>query len=234
MVGQQGHDYAEYVAPEPSAPAYHCPICGVYSRQVWFLSARLFEQGGRGVVGGPAHDEFRFMYAMCDCCNDVTIWREGTLVYPQTSTAPRPHRDMPVELQGDYAEAREVLRMSPRAAAALLRLATEKLALYLLDNIGVPAGENLNDNIGLLVKNGLPSSIQKALDSLRVIGNEAVHPGMIDLKDDETTALSLFKLLNIIVENRITEVNEIEKLYAEKVADTKKDQIQKRDAEAKA
>jgi hypothetical protein len=141
---------------------------------------------------------------------------------------------MPGEVQGDYAEARDVLRVSPRAAAALLRLATEKLALVLLDRHGVPHGDNLNDNIGLLVKNGLPSSIQKALDSLRVIGNEAVHPGMLDLKDDQTTALSLFKLLNIIVENRITEVDEIEKLYAEKVADTKKDQIEKRDAAKEA
>ncbi len=137
---------------------------------------------------------------------------------------------MPQEIVPDYTEARMVLADSPRAAAALLRLATEKLTLILLDRDKIPHGKDLNENIGLLVKNGLPRGIQQALDSLRVVGNEAVHPGVLDLKDDAETAIRLFKLLNVIVENRITEVNEIEQLYAEKVPETKKDQIERRDA----
>jgi len=35
--------------------------------------------------------------------------------------------------------------------------------------------------------------ILQSLDIVRVIGNESVHPGVIDLKDDRHTALRLFR-----------------------------------------
>jgi hypothetical protein len=42
--------------------------------------------------------------------------------------------------------------------------------------------------IGNLVKKGLPPMTQESLDCVRVIGNNAVHPGELDLKYDiETT-----------------------------------------------
>ena len=89
-------------------------------------------------------------------------------------------------------------------------------------------------NLGLtivrtLVKDGLPKSIQKAMDSLRIIGNEAVHPGTLDLRDDESTVLKLFKLVNVVVENRISQVREIEELYDSKVPAPKRDAVEKRD-----
>jgi hypothetical protein len=52
------------------------------------------------------------------------------------------------------------------------------------------SGKNLNTDIGNLVKEGLSVDIQQALDSLRVIGNESVHPGELDLK----RIIKLFKL----------------------------------------
>jgi hypothetical protein len=36
------------------------------------------------------------------------------------------------------------------------------------------------------------------LDSARVIGNEAVHPGTMDMRDDHDTAIKLFGLANLI------------------------------------
>ena len=57
------------------------------------------------------------------------------------------------------------------------------------------SGKNLNYDIGNLVKKGVPEHVQKALDSLRVIGNNAVHPGELDLKDDVETAILLFRLI---------------------------------------
>jgi hypothetical protein len=77
---------------------------------------------------------------------------------------------------------------------------------------------------------GLPSAIQKSLDSVRVIGNDAVHPGKIDLRDDVKTAKALFKLVNIIAEKMITEVREIEEIY-ESLPDEKRKQIKERDNE---
>jgi hypothetical protein len=53
-------------------------------------------------------------------------------------------------------------------------------------------------------KNGLDGRIQKALDVVRVIGNKAVHPGQIDLRDDKATASKFFALVNLIVEATIT------------------------------
>jgi len=46
------------------------------------------------------------------------------------------------------------------------------------------SGKDINADIGNLVKKGLSPLVQKALDTVRVVGNECVHPGTMDLKDD--------------------------------------------------
>lgn len=74
----------------------------------------------------------------------------------------------------------------------------------------------------------MPEKIQKALDSVRVIGNNAVHPGQIDLKDDTDTAISLFKLLNMIVEIMITQPKKVDEIYG-KLPTSAKEAIKKRD-----
>jgi hypothetical protein len=75
--------------------------------------------------------------------------------------------------------------------------------------------------------------VQKALDTVRVIGNDAVHPGTIDLRDDPATATALFKLVNIIVEKMISEPREIEDLYAG-LPEAKREAIEQRDRKALA
>jgi Domain of unknown function (DUF4145) len=74
-------------------------------------------------------------------------------------------------------------------------------------------GKNLNDDIGALVKRGLDPRIQRALDVVRVIGNNAVHPGQIDLRDDKATAAKLFDLVNLIVEAMIAAPKHIQAMY---------------------
>jgi len=76
-------------------------------------------------------------------------------------------------------------------------------------------GENINHDIASLVEKGLPVEIQQALDIVRVIGNNAVHPGELDIKDDLPTALSLFELLNQIAESMISQPKRIKELYAQ-------------------
>ena len=145
------------------------------------------------------------------------------MIFPQHGGAPPPADDLPEDIKDDYLEAASVLGLSPRSSAALLRLALQKL----LAELG-GKGKNINDDIGSLVKAGVPLEMQKVLDSVRVIGNEAVHPGVLDLKDDQDTALKLFGAINLIVKRLITEPKEIEELYA-RVPETKKDAIKKRD-----
>ena len=64
-----------------------------------------------------------------------------------------------------------------------------------------------------MVKKGLPIQGQQALDSIRVIGNNAVHSGGIIMDEKNDVASELFVLLNIIVEQLITQPEKIAEVY---------------------
>lgn len=127
----------------------------------------------------------------------------------------------------DFEEARSIVNASPRGAAALMRLVIQKLCAHLGEK-----GKSIDDEIGSLVAKGLSPLIQRALDVVRVVGNESVHPGTIDMRDDRETALRLFELVNLIADQMISQPNVVKKLYdqlpAEKLA-----AIEKRDARAR-
>ena len=107
----------------------------------------------------------------------------------------------------------------------MLRLVIQKICIHL----GEP-GKEINKDIGSLVKKGLSPKIQKALDIVRVVGNESVHPGQIDLSDDPATTAKLFELINIIADTMITQPKEIDKLF-DSLPEGKKEAIQKRDGQ---
>jgi len=77
----------------------------------------------------------------------------------------------------DYAD-----QLQPREEC-VVRLAVQKLVNSLVDE-----DLTIDRAIQALVNKGLPETVQKALDYVRVIGNEAVHPGQMDLRDDRATA----------------------------------------------
>jgi hypothetical protein len=149
---------------------------------------------------------------------------KDAMVHPALSIAPLPNPDLPSSIATDYHEAREILQLSPRGAAALLRLAIQKLCKQVGES-----GENLNNDIGELVKKGLRTHVQQALDVVRVIGNNAVHPGQIDLNDDAAIAVALFGLVNLIAQQMITDPKEAEALYNALPA-TQRAAIEKRDS----
>ena len=120
------------------------------------------------------------------------------LIYPETLSIEPANGDTPDDIKRDYDEARSIAQKSPRGAAALLRLCIQKLCADL-----AKTKKDLNNDIAFLVKDGLSPNIQQALDVLRVIGNHAVHPGQIDLKDDVETAQQLFTFFNLIVTQMI-------------------------------
>lgn len=159
----------------------------------------------------------------CYTCNKLSVWIYNRLVHPENYEAPLASPDMPNSLLKDFNEARAIFNNSPRGSAALLRLCIQKLCIELGEK-----GDNLNHDIGKLVKKGLPTEVQQALDSIRVIGNESVHPGQIDLNDDRETAEGLFELVNFIIEKMITEKKQISSIY-EKIPENKRKQIEKRD-----
>jgi hypothetical protein len=87
---------------------------------------------------------------------------------------------------------------------------------------------NINDDIKSLVAKGLEPEIQKALDVVRVIGNNAVHPGELDLTDDKAIATTLLTLINIIVDRRIAAKKHIDEMF-QSLPERAREAIEKRD-----
>lgn len=164
-------------------------------------------------------------FSVCSECKNISIWKHDTLLYPETHIAPEPNEDMPDDVLRDYEEANSILVKSPRGAAALLRLSIEKICGHLGHG-----KKKINTAIKDMVANGLPIQIQQALDTVRVVGNEAVHPGTLDIKDNREVALKLFGLVNIIVEDRISRPRKIAALYEDIVPENKREEIKRRDA----
>lgn len=208
-----------YTEPSFQSDAFNCPHCDVYAHQEWYNRMRPTEMSDGGGILRQGNFEV-ISVSFCSRCGLYSIWINKKMVYP---TAPLPIEDMPEDVKEDFIEARNIVNLSPRGSSALLRLALQKL----MPHIG-ESGLNLNQDIKNLVDKGLSDKIQKALDSLRVIGNESVHPGELDLKDDIKTATALFKLLNLIVEVTIVRPKEIEELY-ETLPQSKKEGILNRD-----
>ena len=206
-----------HTPPSYGATAYNCPLCGAYANQLWY-SAGL--HNGHNYVGTIN----KYNFAQCQHCKKYKFWIDQKLIYPFSGVAPLPNPDMPDDVKEDYEEARSILTISPRGAAALLRLAIQRLCKHLGES-----GDNINKDISELVKKGLPQKLQQALDSVRVIGNNAVHPGQIDLKDDIDIAHKLFVFINIICDNQITQPKAIDEFYTTKIPENLRSAIDKRD-----
>lgn len=208
--------------PEFDGSAFNCPCCGAYAEQKW---SRLEEShDGRPGVSPLGDSRAKSYYgSKCAHCGNVALWCDEKLIFPNVGPAELPNLDMPEEIRADYDEANSIANASPRGAAALLRLAIQKLSKHL----GKP-GKNINEDIAALVADGLPPRVQQALDSVRVIGNEAVHPGQMDLRDDSGTVAQLFKLTNFIVQKMITEPKEIDGIYS-RLPEKKRKEIERRD-----
>ncbi|MFA4834403.1 MAG: DUF4145 domain-containing protein [Patescibacteria group bacterium] len=194
--------------------SFNCPHCSAYSYQGWHDLSYYF--GGYNDLG-------ELKISICKHCEKYSLWRNGKMIYPEIVSVEFPNIDLSDDIKEDYNEAASILQKSPRGAAAILRLALQKLCIQLGEK-----GKNINEDIANLVKKGLPIKIQQALDVVRVTGNESVHPGVIDLRDNQEIANKLFKLINFITEKMVSEPKEVEKLY-NSIPEEKREQIKKRD-----
>lgn len=214
-----------FIPPELNVKAFNCPSCKAYAQQSWYSEYGCNE-------GNPM--QYRqytkitdVAFARCFHCDKESIWVGDRLVFPRTTQVAPPNSDLPENIKADYTEASLIVVDSPRGAAALLRLCIQKLCKHLGES-----GKNINDDIASLVKKGLSPKIQKSLDVVRVIGNEAVHPGSIDLNDQPETAIRLFELINIIAEIMISHPKMIDSIY-KNLPEEKLSHIEKRDNRSK-
>jgi len=206
----------KYYPPEHKKKEFHCIHCGVFSAQHWHEF--LYRNGGNFSI----HQQLEF--CICSHCKKWSYWYEGRMIVPSEAPVPPAHQDMPAECILDYNEARDVVAISPRAASALLRLALQKLMAALGEK-----GKNINDDIGSLVTKGLPVQVQQALDFCRVIGNNAVHPGEMEINDTPEIAHNLFSMMNFIIEDRISRPKHIFALYNQ-LPEGARNAIEKRDS----
>lgn len=203
---------SKVIPPAFGEKSFNCPHCNAYSHQIW-----------KDVYNGNNWiNEMDLAY--CSHCKKYSIWLHEKMIYPDISSIQTPNQDLEQDIIDDYLEAVSIVNKSPRGAVALLRLSIQKLCKQLGED-----GKNINKNIASLVEKGLPPTIQKALDIVRVVGNDAVHPGTIDLKDNQEVANKLFELINIIATVMITQPKEIATLY-ETLPEEKKDAISTRDS----
>jgi len=220
-----------YIEPQISKSAFHCPLCGTFAHMRWFGFGRN-------------HSPRPYTEAECSHCEQSSLWRieetaenedghivpsRGTMLFPDTGIAPLPELDMPDDVKVDYEEAARISAKSPRGAAALLRLGLQKLCKHLGKN-----GENINSDIRSLSEdNVLPPMVIKVADTVRITGNNAVHPGEMSEEDFDHVASKLFDLLNFIVKKAITEPKELEALY-QKVPEKPRVSAEEQDAKRRA
>jgi len=215
----------KHINPTLRKTSFHCPHCNVLAQQQWSDNIACAYHGrlANGSIGHTSYVLVNTMTAKCGHCGQISFWVDEKMVYPQTSIVEQANIDLPHEVLQDYNEAKEIVNISPRGAAALLRLSLQKLFAHLGEK-----GKNLNDDIANLVQRGLPIQVQQALDNVRVIGNHAVHPGQIDLNDKPETAYALFSFVNIICDYFITQPKKIAEVFGS-LPDKDKENIAKRD-----
>lgn len=216
--------------------SFVCPSCSVFAQQLWhqilFKSETALNQHGEVEVnqfyviqegiekfffeGEYIREDNVVAFCRCQSCKQYSLWSDQKLVYPQKSLIPEPRKLMPDDVKKLYQEASDVFVHSPRASVALLRLALE----VLLPHLGATKG-TINNMISQLVSERKAiGKIQEAMDTLRVIGNNAVHPGEIIFEDGDDeyqnqTAIALFKILNYIVVETLESDAMINNLYSQ-------------------
>ena len=161
--------------------------------------------------------------SQCFSCDGFSIWVKDKLMYPATETAFIAHEEMPEAVKDDFNEAASIVDKSARGAAALLRLAIQKIVIELGEKGELifqsrhrEAGRERQDHISHPASFGCCSG---------VVGNNAVHPGTIDLNDDKSVATNLFGLVNVIVEAAIATPKHIKAMYETVVPESARDAI---------
>ncbi len=202
-----------FVPPEFLKNAFNCPHCNVYSNQIW---GKLDAKIDNHYIRMPD-----FRVSRCIHCLGFCIWKDGAPIYPVTSQVPFPNPDLPEDVIVDFNEARAIINHSPRTATLILRVCLAGLCRHLGES-----GEDIDADIASLVGKGLNPKIQQNLELVRAVGPDRVTPGVIDNRDNFSTAIQLSQLINIIANALITQPKLLDDLNI-KIANVKEQPSEK-------
>jgi len=214
-------DYFEEDADDDSYDPedFQCPFCASFGMPI-----------GLALTGQTDGSAAPYGLSILQCprskkCGKISIWEGYKVLYPPTGGHPFAERSMPKSVKKYYEEARRVATASPRAAAALLRLAIEELFRYFAGLERYRQCELLSEGVGTLKHNisqmsrhgHIDEENRKKLDFVKLTGDYGVH-GMpiVFLEDNESTTHLLFRQVNKIVKKLIVEPQE-EEAYERKV-----------------
>lgn len=204
---------SNYKEPKFKEQTYRCFYCGDICQHEWVNLMFSLEDG---------NTEIELWLARCVVCRRVSFWSkkhrtaleenmtdsECGLLYPHGQSYPPAREELDDEIKGIYEEAGSVLDKSPRAAAALLRLALEKL----LKKVGYK-GRTLFDMIGKVANDGIDENTKRAMDVIRYYVGKDIHTGEINLNDKKETVELLFEIINKIVYDKIILIKKVDSAY---------------------
>lgn len=220
---------ADDITPRFLATPFACPHCRQFARQTWGQVLGTYIPNTLGATSSFDVTEDQIWLSKCDACQEKLIWKCREMVWPHVSVAPEASADFPDGLRADYEEARQIHNCSPRASAAILRLCLQKLCVHL-----GASGDNINNDIQHLYDEfGLGRRVRDSMDILRVVGNNAVHPGEINLDDNREISIGLFRIINFVIDKAISEPAHVDSIFAQ-LPENAREAIERREARAAA
>ena len=103
-----------YTPPTFKAEGFNCPLCNFFAHQNWhkvFYRNMDLEHSQLNI-----YDELEL--TECFKCKGKLLWYEERIVFPIVNGAPPSHPDMPKDVKKIYDEAKNIVSLSSRAAAA--------------------------------------------------------------------------------------------------------------------
>jgi hypothetical protein len=211
--------------PSPTNGSFVCIHCNCltthHNSTMWInnkdgLSVELTEELEIRPNGTSAG--YEYTASICFNCEKVTIFRayflqrdikdilNFSVVYPHgQQMGSFPPNDLDDDLKDIYIQASKVSSISPVAGCALFRLCMEKVFERHANYSGKEKA--LGKKIEEMYKDKkIEDDLYKALVSVKIFGNRAIHDGTISLldSDDHEIAKNLASLINLIVFKLIT------------------------------
>ena len=160
-----------------------CPHC----LHAFFVNWTTWSNSKTGTFFNDKAATFHFKTTLCPTCfqaicvvikkdkDDFTDETRTTeiMAYPKATARPVPP-EVEAAFANDFKEACLVIGDSEKASAALSRRCLQNL---LIEKAGAQEKANLDSQIQAVIDDGkLPSNLTEAIDSIRNIGNFALHP----------------------------------------------------------